>query len=86
MLLSVISIASEPIATTIEFETITIFAPSYFFLLIRRFASCDQLTLAYPDLEQMKSTHIEKNLMKHFFNVSNILILNDVQNKPVLKQ
>ena len=60
MLLSVISIASEPIATTIEFETITIFAPSYFFLLIRLFASCDQLTLAYPDLEQMKSTHIEK--------------------------
>ena len=66
MLLCVISIMSEPIATTIEFETITIFAPSYFFLLIRRFASCDQLTLAYPDLEQMKSTHIEKKSFETF--------------------
>ena len=62
MLLCVISIASEPIATTIEFETI----PSYFFLLIRRFVSCDQLTLAYHDLEQMKSTHIEKKSFETF--------------------
>ena len=66
MLLCVISIMSEPIATTIEFETITIFAPYYFFLLIRRFASCDQLTLAYPDLEQMKSTHNEKTSFETF--------------------